>query len=206
MNALYTATEVLVSVQKEFGKTIIVQLGWLYVDTMEIIARKENTQVHVNIFDLIQLEKWLEKNHKNVAVLITEVVSNPLLQVVNLPELYKLCQRFSVKLIVDNTLATPFCVSVLPYCDIVIESLSKFACGNADLLFGAIIVKDKVLISQINENVISPFEGEIKRLGFEILDYEKRVQKISENTILLHDYLKSKSNVVEIKSIFHEIV
>ena len=204
MNALYTATEVLVSVQKDFGKTKIIQLGWLYVDTMEIIARKENSHVHVNIFDLIQLEIWLEKNHKNVAVLITEVVSNPLLQVVNLPELYKLCQQFSVKLIVDNTLATPFCTAVLPYCDIVIESLSKFACGNADLLFGAIIVKDKVLISQINENVILPFEGEIKRLGFEILDYEKRVQKISDNTILLHDYLKSKSNVVEIKSIFHE--
>lgn len=204
MNALFTATEVLVSVQKEFGKSKIVQLGWLYVDTMEIIERKESSHVQINIFDLDQLEKWLEENHKKVAVLITEVVSNPLLQCVDLPRLHELCSRFSVKLIVDNTLATPFCVDVLPYCDVAVESLTKFACGNADLLFGAIIVKDETLISLINENVIPSFEGETKRLGFEILEYENRVNRISENTILLHDYLETQSKVLEIKSVFHE--
>ena len=204
MNALFTAAEVLVSVQKEFGKTKIVQLGWLYVDTMEIIERKKDSYVQVNVFDLVQLENWLEKNHEKVAVLITEVVSNPLLHVVDLPKLFELCRRFSVKLIVDNTLATPFCVALLSHCDLVVESLSKFACGNADLLFGAIIVKENNLVSLINEQVIPPFEGEIKRLGFEILAYENRVKKISENTILLHEYLKTKTNVLEIKSVFHE--
>lgn len=204
MNALFTATEVLISVQKKFKKNKIVQLGWLYVDTMECIERKEKFHIQINVFDLASLENWLEVNHKEVAVLITEVVSNPLLQVVNLPELYKLCQCFSVKLIIDNTLATPFCVDVLPYCDMVVESLSKFACGNADLLFGAIIVKEENLVPLIDENVIPPFEGEIKRLGFEILDYKNRINKISENTILLHDYLKSKANVLEVKSVLQE--
>ncbi|CAM4334996.1 PLP-dependent transferase [Flavobacterium terrigena] len=204
MNALFTATEVLVSVQKKFWKTEIVQLGWLYVDTMEIIERKENSHVQINIFDLNQLENWLERNHQKVAVLITEVVSNPLLQCVDLPRLHELCSRFSIKLIIDNTLATPYCVDVLPYCDVVVESLTKFACGNADLLFGAIIAKNNALVSLLSENVIPPFEGEVKRLGFEILDYENRVNRISENTILLHDYLKTQSKVVEIKSVFHE--
>ncbi len=204
MNALFAATEALVSSQKDFGKTKIVQLGWLYVDTMEIIERKKNSHVQINIFDLVQLEKWLEEKHKTVAVLITEVVSNPLLQCVDLPKLYELCSRFSIKLIVDNTLATPYCVDVLSYCDVVVESLSKFACGNADLLFGAIVVKDKAFISLLLENVIPPYEGEVKRLGFEILDYENRVQKISENTILLQNYLKTQSKVLEIKSVFHE--
>jgi cystathionine gamma-synthase len=204
MNALFAATETLVSIQKEFGKTKIVQLGWLYVDTMEIIERKENSHVQINIFDLVQLENWLEKNYENVAVLITEVVSNPLLQCVDLPKLHQLCSLFSVKLIVDNTLATPFCVDVLPYCDLAVESLTKFACGKADLLFGAIIVKEESLISLLIENVIPPYEGEIKRLGFEILDYENRVKKISENTILLHNFLKAQPKVFEIKSVFHE--
>jgi cystathionine gamma-synthase len=204
MNALFTATEALVAVQKEFGKTKIVQLGWLYVDTMEIIERKENSHVQINIFDLVQLENWLEKNQEKVAVLITEVVSNPLLQCVDLPKLYELCSRFSVKLIVDNTLATPFCVDVLPFCDLAVESLTKFGCGNADLLFGAIIVKDESLIPLLNESLIPPFEGEIKRLGFEILEYEKRVRKISENTTLLYDFLKTQPKVLEIKSVFHE--
>lgn len=204
MNALYAATEALVVYQKEFGKTQIVQLGWLYVDTMEIIERNVNSHIQINIFDLDQLENWLENNHQKVAVLITEVVSNPLLQCVDLPKLYELCTRFSVKLIIDNTLATPFCVDVLPHCDVAVESLTKFACGNADLLFGAIIVKEDALISEINNYVIEPFEGEIKRLGYEILEYENRVQKISENTILLYEYLKSQSKVKEIKSVLDE--
>ena len=204
MNALFAATEALVAVQKEFGKTKIVQLGWLYVDTMEIIERKENSHVQINIFDLVQLENWLEKNQDKVAVLITEVVSNPLLQCVDLPKLYELCSRFSVKLIVDNTLATPFCADVLPFCDVAVESLTKFACGNADLLFGAIIVKDESLIPLLNENVIPPYEGEIKRLGFEILEYENRVRKISENTTLLYNFLKTQPKVLEIKSVFHK--
>ena len=204
MNALFSATEALVAVQKEFGKTKIIQLGWLYVDTMEIIERKENSHIQINIFDLVQLENWLEINQEKVAVLITEVVSNPLLQCVNLPKLYELCSRFSVKLIVDNTLATPFCVDVLPFCDLVVESLTKFACGNADLLFGAIVVTNTSLVSLVSENVISPFEGEVKRLGYEILEYENRVRKISENTTLLYNFLKKQPKVLEIKSVFHE--
>ncbi len=203
MNALYTATEAILSKQ-QFWKNTVVQLGWLYVDTMEIIERKDNSHVQINIYDLDQLENWLEKNNSKVGVLITEAVSNPLLQCVDLPRLYDICERFSVKLIVDNTLATPYCADVLPYCDVVVESLTKFACGNADLLYGAIIAKDKKLVSAISENVIPPFEGETKRLGFQILDYENRVRTISENTILLHDYLKTQSKVLEIKSVLHE--
>jgi cystathionine gamma-synthase len=101
-------------------------------------------------------------------------------------------------------LATPFCVDVLPFCDLAVESLTKFACGNADLLFGAIIVKDESLIPLLKENIIPPFEGEIKRLGFEILEYENRVRKISENTTLLYNFLKKQPKVLEIKSVFHE--
>lgn len=204
MNALFAAAEAIVSVQEKFGKTEIVQLGWLYVDTMEIIERKKNSQIQIDIFDLVQLENWLDKNHKKVAVLITEVLSNPLLQCVDLRRLYELCHRFSVKLIVDNTLATPFSVDILLYCDLAVESLSKFACGNADLLFGAIIVKDKNLIAAISENVIPPFVGESKRLGFEILECENRIKKSSENTILLYNYLKTQPKVLEIKSVFHK--
>lgn len=204
MNALFAATEALVSSQKEFGKTKIVQLGWLYVDTMEIIERKGNSHVQINIFDLVQLENWLQNNHEKVAALITEVVSNPLLQCVDVPNLFKICSRFSVKLIVDNTLGTPFCVDVLPFCDVAVESLTKFACGNADLLLGAVVVKDEALLSLVFENVIPPFEGELKRLGFEILGYENRINRISENTFLLHNYLKLQPKVLEIKSVLHQ--
>ena len=34
-------------------------------------------------------------------------------------------------------MASPHCVDVLPYCDVVVESLTKFASGNGDVLMGA---------------------------------------------------------------------
>ncbi len=204
MNALYAASEALLLSQKELGKTVIVQLGWLYVDTMELIERKKNSKVQLDIFDLNQLEKWLEKNHEKVAVVLTEVVSNPLLSCVDLPALYELCSRFSVKLLVDNTFGTPYCVSVFPYCDVVVESLTKFACGQADLLFGAILTKNEALLLELKDFVIPPFVGEVKRLGFQILNYENRIRKISENTELLYTYLKKHPKVLEIKSIWEE--
>ena len=205
MNALYTATEALVNQQKQFGKYKVVQLGWLYVDSMEIVQRYQGSYIHKDSRNLDELEQWLATNHSEVAVLVTESVSNPLLQCVDLPRLYELCRQYEVKLLVDNTLATPFCVTVLPYSDLVVESLTKFACGNADLLMGAIIGKEanKEVVEGCKQNAIPPFEGEIKRLGFQIKGYRQRVQKSAENTIQLYDFLKTHPKIVELKTVMH---
>jgi cystathionine gamma-synthase len=178
MNALYAATKAVVDCQKKVGKTRIIQLDWLPVDKMEIIENSESSHVRISVFDLEQLETWLLENHKNIAVLITEVVEDPLLQCLALPRLYELCSRFSVKLIVDNIPAGQYCTTVLPYCDLIVDSLTKFAGENADLLFGAIVFKDKALTSIIYDNIISPFDGEIKRLGLEILEYERQMKEV----------------------------
>ncbi|WP_284652854.1 PLP-dependent transferase [Flavobacterium terrisoli] len=210
MNALFSACEAIVNHRKSEGRNTIIQLGWLYVDTMEIIEKRStNSHLQINIHHKHQLENWLENNHREVAVLITEVTTNPLIQCVDLPWLYTLCQKYNVVLLVDSTIATPFNVEVLPYCDVAVESLTKFACGNADLLLGAIVLNDKNAVvkaikNQFEQFVIPAFEGEIQRLGFQILDYETRIKKVSENTRILYDYLKSQSFVKEIYSVYHE--
>jgi cystathionine gamma-synthase len=181
MNALFAATVAILSRQKKLGKTITVQLGWLEAGTIEI-TEIDKTHIQIAIFDLEHLENWLQDHHENVAVLVTEIDTNPLLPCVDLPRLYELCSRFSVKLIVDNIIVCSDCINPLPYCDIVVERLN----GNVDLLFGAIVLKDTSLISKIYDNVIFPFDGEIKRLGLEILAYEDRVTRTPENTVLLH--------------------
>jgi cystathionine gamma-synthase len=179
-NAHFAAMEAILSYQNKLGKTTSVQLEWLDVGTMEVIEIDKN-HIQIAVFDLEHLENWLRDHHENVAVLATEIATtNPLVPYVDLPRLYALCSRFSVKLIVDNTIASPNRSNPLPYCDMVVERLT----GNVDLLFGAIILKDSRLISQIYDWVIYPFDGEIKRLGLEILVYEDRVTKIPENTVL----------------------
>jgi cystathionine gamma-synthase len=209
MNALFAASETILSARKSEGRTTTIQLGWLYVDTMEIIEKRSDTHLQINIHNKLQLENWLENNHKNVATLITEITTNPLVQCVDLPWLSNLCRKHEIVLIVDVTIATPFNVEVLPYCDIAVESLTKFACGSGDLLMGTIVLNEKNKIVQANKKefhkyIIPAYKGELQRLAFQIQNYESRVVEVSKNTKKVYDYLKKQVFVKEIYSIFHE--
>lgn len=209
MNALFSAYETIVKAREKEGRNTVVQLGWLYVDTMEII-KKGTTSSHLqlNIYNKQQLEVWLEQNHLSVATLITEVTTNPLIQCVDLPWLSSICKKYDIVLIVDVTIATPFNVEVMTHCDIAVESLTKFACGSCDLLMGAVVLNEKSKYVQTYKNdfsdyIIFPFKGELQRLAYKIQQYEERVKKVSENTKILYDYLKNQSFVKEIYSANH---
>lgn len=209
MNALFAAYETILNARKIEGRTTVIQLGWLYVDTMEIIEKRSDTYLQISVYDKVQLEVWLENNHPKVATLITEVTTNPLIQCVDLPWLSELCKKYDIVLIVDVTIATPFNVAILPFCDIAVESLTKFACGSGDLLMGTLVLNEKNKIVQANKNefhkfIIPAFEGELQRLAFQIQNYESRVKKVSENTKIIYDYLKKQPFIKEIYSVFHD--
>lgn len=209
MNALFSACETILNCRKSEGRNTVVQLGWLYVDTMEIIEKRNSfSYVQINIYDQLKLESWLEINHSYVATLLTEITTNPLIQCVDLPWLSKLCKKFNIVLIVDATIATPFNVEVLSYCDIAVESLTKFASGSCDLLMGAIVLNDSNKIVKANKKqfekfIVPAFEGEKQRLAFQIKNYESRIKKVSENTKMVYEYLKKQPFVKEIFSVFH---
>lgn len=209
MNALFSAYETIVNARKIEGRNTVVQLGWLYVDTMEIIEKRNSlSYLQINIYNKLQLENWLEVNHSNVATLVTEVTTNPLIQCVDLPWLYSLCKKYNIILIVDITIATPFNVDVISYCDIAVESLSKFASGSCDLLMGAIVLNEtnniiKANKKQFKQFIVPAFEGEKQRLAYQIKGYENRVKKVSENTKKVYEYLKGESFVKEVYSVFH---
>jgi len=211
MNALYAAYEAGLKFAKSNVKKTVVQLGWLYLDTMEIIEKRSGTvHVQIDVHDKDQLESWLKENHVHTALLVTEAVTNPLLHCVDLPWLYALCQKYEIVMVVDTTLVTPFNAILTPYCDIAIESLTKFASGGGDVMMGAIIFNPESTYFQkaimySESNLITPFEGELRRLAFQIEEYEVRVRKVSVNTSLLFSYLQKQPYISKIQSLYsHE--
>ncbi|MDI9309062.1 MAG: PLP-dependent transferase [Limnohabitans sp.] len=201
-NAVFAACEG-VSNKGYKGKKGIVQLGWLYLDTMEIVKKRaETVHLQLNVFDLESLENWLSNNHHNIGAVVSEIVSNPKIECLDIEKLYAICKKYDVLLILDATLITPFNVDVLEYCDIAVESLSKFACGNADVLMGAVISRNADLLIEANKFALSPFKGEIERLGYEILGYEDRVKRISDNTIQLLEYFSKQESVKKVMSVY----
>ena len=184
------------------GKKELLQLGWLYLDTMEVISkRSQKSHVLLDVFDLDIFETYIKENHDQIAAVVAEFVSNPKIECLDVERVYKICKQYDVLLVLDATLITPFNSPVMDFCDVAVESLSKFACGHADVLMGTIVCKDAELLSKINAFVIPPFSGEIERLGYEILGYKERGQKISRNAKQLIAFFSKSSRVKKIMSV-----
>jgi len=91
---------------------------------------------------------------KNLKVIYFESVSNPSLQIVDLPRIVQLVQTENkarstenqIKIVVDNTFATPWGLRPLEHgVDMVIQSLTKNIAGFGTEMGGAIITSRKLL-------------------------------------------------------------
>ncbi len=203
MNAMYGVVKGLKNIQRKNGRDILVQLGWLYLDTMNIVKHYyEQSKVFCDVKNLDLLEEYLKENGFKVSAIITEVPTNPLLLCVDMKRLNSLCKKYNIPLVVDSTLATPYNIDLNEYADIYVESLTKFASGNADVLMGAIILNQKSKLSHMNveffKHCDKAYIKDVQRMAFEIKDYEKRVKKISLNTKALVDYFKKCSYIDKI--------
>lgn len=206
MTANYGVFSALKALQSQAGRHCFVQFGWLYTDTMEII--KKYSQEHflmMQIHQLGELEQWLRIHHTSVAAIFTEVPNNPMMQFVDLPELYRMAKKYNIPLVVDGTLGTPFNIELLSYADIAIESLTKFACGTSSLLMGGVMLRSdsvwaqacKELIVEYNE---PPYLKKVEHLGACIGSYAQRVDQIAENTLHFNRYLNAKKQVKQVFS------
>ncbi len=205
MNAIYSVVRGINSIQARNGRTILVQLGWLYLDTMNIVNhhyQESKSFPHLDRLDL--LEEYLKEEGLKVSAIITELPTNPLLKCLDIKKLRELCDKYNIPLIIDTTFATPFNLDLTDYADIFVESLTKFACGNADVLMGAIILNKKHPLSHMNWEFFKHCEPvyikELQRLAYEIKAYENRVKTISTNTKKLISYLE---NSKLIKKVYH---
>jgi methionine-gamma-lyase len=78
-------------------------------------------------------------------VLYCESVSNPLLEVTDLPAMAAIARRHNLQLVVDNTF-TPMVISPANFgADVVIHSLTKFINGTSDTVAGVICARQEFI-------------------------------------------------------------
>lgn len=143
----------------------------------------------VNIEDIESVKTAIRPNTK---VLYTESVTNPMLQVSNIPKLAELTGKNDIKLVVDNTF-TPLIISPFKLgADIVVYSMTKFINGKNDCVAGAICASDEFIadISDVNTGtamllgpVLDPLRSSsiLKNLG----TLHIRMQQHSKNAMFL---------------------
>jgi len=195
MNAMYTTLKTL----QKIKTGMVLQLGWIYLDTMNIIESYDS-KVFYDVLDLSKLELFLNTSVKKISCIVTEVPTNPLLQSVDLKCLKTLCLKYDIALVIDSTFATAFVE--IKEADIIVESLTKFASGNADVLMGCFVLRESYKKHEklFKEELDKPYYKDIQRLGFEINGYSSRVRKANENRAKLVEFLKQKKFI---KRIYH---
>jgi len=145
---------------------------------------KFNIQVtFVNIADLEGVEKAIRPNTK---LIYTETLTNPLLQVSDIPRLADISRRNNIKLVVDNTFVPLIVAPSRLGADITVYSMTKFVNGKNDCVAGA-ICSDAAFIDAIS-NVN---DGTAMLLG-PVLD-PLRSSSILKNLHTLHIRMKKHS-------------
>ena len=115
--------------------TSVTTYGGTYAFLKNYLPKFNIEVTFVDISNLKQVENAIKPNTR---VIYTESVTNPLLQVSDIPELAKIAHRNNALLMVDNTF-TPMIMSPARLgADIVVYSMTKFINGKNDCVAGAI--------------------------------------------------------------------
>ena len=140
MNAVYSAFRAVADVQAPRGRTIWVQLGWLYLDTIAVLKKftpTPNDYVFVHdVFDRAALERLFAGQGTRIAGVIAEVPTNPLIQTPDVDALASLCRRHGARLILDPSISSAFNVDVVRHADVVVSSLTKYAASEGNVIAG----------------------------------------------------------------------
>jgi cystathionine beta-lyase/cystathionine gamma-synthase len=131
--------------------------------------------------------------------MLVETLSNPLWNVVDVADVAALCHRRGAKLIVDNTVATPYLVRPLAAgADAVVHSATKFLAGHDDVVAG-VLAGSTNFIRRARETAIcmgpslSPFDAWLTVRG--IKTFALRIERTCSNALAVAKYLKEHSAV-----------
>jgi len=138
----------------------------------------------VNIADLESVKKAIRPNTR---LIYTETITNPLLQVADIPALSEIAHQHNLLLMVDNTFSPMMVAPVNHGADIVVYSMTKFINGKNDCVAGAICGSEEFINSLSDVNT-----GTAMLLG-PVLD-PLRSSSILKNLHTLHIRMKQHSN------------
>lgn len=151
--------------------------------------------IEVSFVDITDLEQVRNAIQPNTKVIYTESVTNPLLQVSDIPELAKIAHNSGVLLMVDNTF-TPMIISPKTLgADLVVYSMTKFINGKNDCVAGAICGSHEFVeqLSNVNDGtamllgpVLDPLRSSsilknLNTLHIRMIQHSKNAQFVAEN-------------------------
>ncbi|MGE0560591.1 MAG: aminotransferase class I/II-fold pyridoxal phosphate-dependent enzyme [Flavobacteriales bacterium] len=143
--------------------------------------------IKVTFVDSTNMEKVKAAITSKTKVIYCESISNPMLEVADMPILSKLAKQYNCKLVVDNTFSPLIFSPAQLGADVVVHSMTKFINGMSDCVAGAICGTKEFIDSLSDVN-----SGASMLLG-PVLD-SFRSASILKNLRTLHVRMKQHSS------------
>ncbi len=205
MNAVYAAFRAVSELQAARGRTVWVQLGWLYRDTIGLLKKftQDPARDYVylpDVADMPAIERLFAERGREIAGVFAETPTNPLIQTPDVPALARLTRRHGAKLVLDPSVVSLFCVDVLPHADLVVNSLTKFAASEGDVIAGVVAVNPAgpdaaELRKRVAQHLEPVYSRDLARLAFEIGGCEQFVSRLNNVTPQIVAWLESHPKV-----------
>ena len=207
MSAMHAAFRAVNAVQAPRGRTVWLQLGWLYLDTIAILQKfttKPTDYVYVrDVADLEGLTRIFTAHGARIAGVVAEVPTNPLIQTPDLPAIAALCRAHGARLLVDPSMSSVFSLNVLSYADLVVSSLTKYTASEGDLTAGLVAVNPAgpdaaALRTGIAAGVEPLYARDAARLAWQIGSTPAVLEKINAATPQVVAFLEKHPAVKDV--------
>ncbi|WP_353095258.1 PLP-dependent aspartate aminotransferase family protein [Tissierella praeacuta] len=160
--------------------------------------------VNCKMADLSDIDKLEELIDDNTKVIYFETPSNPNLIVLDIKKISKIAKERGVKVVVDNTFATPYFQKPLTLgADVVVHSATKYICGHGDVVGGVAVSNDIDYIQSLKFDymcefggVMSPFNAWLLLRGLKTLGV--RMRQHEKNALEVARFLKNHPKVKEV--------
>jgi cystathionine gamma-synthase len=207
MNAMFAAFRASADLQASRGRTIWLQLGWLYLDTISILKRFTSAPAdYVYMRDPLDLEaiaRIFRKFGPRIAGIVAELPTNPLIETPAVATLGSLCREHGAHLFLDPSVTSPFNVNVLAHADAVVSSLTKYTASEGDLTAGVVAINPRApdaneLRRRSAEWLEPVYARDLARLALEIGEAETVLAQINQNAAPVAAFLEKHPNVRDV--------
>ncbi|MFF5423346.1 MULTISPECIES: cystathionine gamma-synthase [unclassified Streptomyces] len=175
-----------------------------YGGTFRLFAKVvERWGVDFSVANTSDIASVREAVNERTKLIWVETPSNPLLGITDIEAVAGVARHAGVKLVVDNTFASPYLQQPLALgADVVVHSLTKYMGGHSDVVGGALVTADEALGEELayHQNamgaVAGPFDSWIVLRGIKTLAV--RMDRHGENATKIADMLTRHPEVTQV--------
>ena len=175
------------------GDHVIFQSS-IYGGTLNLVIKEfKKFNIKYSLVDSFDLKDYEKEIKSNTKIIFIESPSNPLLKLIDLKSVAKLCKKNNLISIIDNTFSSPINQNPSDFgIDIIIHSATKYLGGHSDILAGA-LASNKKYIQTIKESSIN-YGGNLSDYTVWLLErsiktLSLRVAKQNENALKVAKFL-----------------